>query len=241
MEKLLQQVGLTHGEAKVYIALLEIGETTSTAVINKTGLHKGTVYEILGRLIEKNLAAYIIRNGKRYFIPSKPTELLKIVKRKEDILNKEMSKLLALEEKSNKPKIRISEGVLSLKSEVEEVAASSEFFSIGMTGRAFELLKYRMPILIKKMSKNPRFKAQVLLNENQKDEDWFKYFKLFPKGKVEVRFIPDNYQFPLISMWGNTVSFGVGAGCDKPISIVVEDKLMAKKYKSLFKHLWEKC
>lgn len=51
LEKQLQKLGFSDNEAKVYLALLEIGFTTTGAVIKKTGLHRNIVYETLDKLV----------------------------------------------------------------------------------------------------------------------------------------------------------------------------------------------
>jgi sugar-specific transcriptional regulator TrmB len=238
MEKLLQEVGLTQAEAKVYLALLEIGETTSTAIINRTHLHKGTVYEILGRLIDKSLVYYVVKQNKRHFIAASPKDLMKFVKRKEEDLQSFMPKLLALEDKRKKPNIKIGEGILTVRSEVEDIAAGNYICSAGMDGRAFEMLKQRSVYFIKKMARNPKFKGRVILKRSQKKAAWFKQIELFPKNKTEVRFVPDDYNLPLINIWGNTVSLGMGFG-DKPIAVMVEDERIRKRYVDLFNLIWK--
>ncbi|MBU2442745.1 MAG: helix-turn-helix domain-containing protein, partial [Nanoarchaeota archaeon] len=63
---ILEDLGLSEAEAKVYLALLETGSTLAGPIIKKTGLHRGTTYQILQRLIEKGLVSYVIKAGKRY-------------------------------------------------------------------------------------------------------------------------------------------------------------------------------
>ncbi len=51
----LESLGLSEAEARVYLALLETGSTLAGPIIKKTGLHRGTTYQILQRLKEKGL------------------------------------------------------------------------------------------------------------------------------------------------------------------------------------------
>jgi len=44
MEQILEKIGLTKNEVKIYLKLLELGLTTSGAIIKKTGIHNSKVY-----------------------------------------------------------------------------------------------------------------------------------------------------------------------------------------------------
>ena len=49
----LKELGLTDGEIKVYLALNQLGETTSGPIVDKSGVSISKVYLILDRLFSK--------------------------------------------------------------------------------------------------------------------------------------------------------------------------------------------
>ena len=51
-EQLLEEIGLTKGEIKVYLTLLRLGETTTGKIIEKAQISSGKIYEILDKLIK---------------------------------------------------------------------------------------------------------------------------------------------------------------------------------------------
>jgi len=51
----LKAIGLTEGEIRVYLALLDSGLTTTGIVIKQSNITGSKVYNILDRLIEKGL------------------------------------------------------------------------------------------------------------------------------------------------------------------------------------------
>ena len=61
----LEELGLTNAEAKIYIALLELGSSQAGKITEKTGIHRRTVYDAIERLIEKGLISYIKQNNNR--------------------------------------------------------------------------------------------------------------------------------------------------------------------------------
>ncbi len=85
--KLLQGIGLTEGESKVYLALLKLGETKTGNLVKKAGVSSSKVYKILDRLIVKGLVGFIIKGKVKYF---KAMEFGRIF----DYLDEEQEKLL---------------------------------------------------------------------------------------------------------------------------------------------------
>lgn len=79
MEKnieLLQEMGLTEREAKTYLALFELGSTTTGPLIEKTKIPASKIYEVLRKLEEKGFAHHIIKNNKKHFHASNPSTIL---------------------------------------------------------------------------------------------------------------------------------------------------------------------
>lgn len=68
---LLETLGLTDKEAKVFVALSELGKAPAYAISKKTKLARTTIYFILDSLMQKELVTEEIKKNARYFsIPS---------------------------------------------------------------------------------------------------------------------------------------------------------------------------
>lgn len=63
--KKLEGIGLTSKEALVYVSLQGLDSVGSSHLIRATGLHGQFVYQALDHLVEKGLAQYVIRNGRK--------------------------------------------------------------------------------------------------------------------------------------------------------------------------------
>ena len=85
----LLKIGLTEGEARVYLALLETGSATVGPVVKKSGVAYSNVYEILGRLMKKGLVSFVIRSKTKYFQAMEPLRLYEYVENKEKEIKKE--------------------------------------------------------------------------------------------------------------------------------------------------------
>ena len=65
--KILERVGLTKNEIKIYLALLELGTTTTGPLTRKAGIHASRVYESLNNLIKKGLVSFVIKANIKHF------------------------------------------------------------------------------------------------------------------------------------------------------------------------------
>src|SRR3989338_5886077 len=83
----LQVSGLTGNEAKVYVELLKIGESSANEIAKNIGMDRTLAYTVLNNLIEKGQVNYVIKKGKKIFSCSSLDNLLTSVKSKELLIN----------------------------------------------------------------------------------------------------------------------------------------------------------
>ena len=65
--KILEEIGLTKSEVKTYLALLEIGSSSTGDIVEKAQVASSKIYEILDKLSQKGLVSFIIKSGVKYF------------------------------------------------------------------------------------------------------------------------------------------------------------------------------
>lgn len=83
-ESILQQFGLTDAEVKVYLMLLTIGEATASAIAQRTGMNRTFTYDRLKKLSDLGLVGSIIKDNKKYFKAADPSQLLAVLKEREE-------------------------------------------------------------------------------------------------------------------------------------------------------------
>src|SRR3989344_2330280 len=108
-------VGLTEKESEVYLALLSLGSSSAGQIIQKTGLHRAVVYDLLERLIEKGLVGYVIKGRKKYYESTNPQRLLDILKEKESKLKSILPNLIELCQFKDHLDIKIYKGKEGIK------------------------------------------------------------------------------------------------------------------------------
>jgi len=87
----LKEVGLSEGEIRVYRALLEFGESTSTKLAKKARVSSSKIYEITDRLIEKGIVSSVKKEGVLHFFAADPEMLRDFLRQKEEEIQREKS------------------------------------------------------------------------------------------------------------------------------------------------------
>ncbi|MEK7460666.1 MAG: helix-turn-helix domain-containing protein, partial [Patescibacteria group bacterium] len=93
LEKTLEKLGLSEKEARVYLALLGIGQATVQQIAKKAGVVRPTTYVILETLSKKGLATTVEKNGKVYFAAESPEQLQQFLKQQEQEISTKVEEL----------------------------------------------------------------------------------------------------------------------------------------------------
>lgn len=89
----LIDVGLTPGEAKVYLAMIHIGPSRVGKIVEISGVSQSKIYNVLDRLILKGLASYNLQDNIKYFQSLEPSRLHEYIQRKEDEVRRQKEAL----------------------------------------------------------------------------------------------------------------------------------------------------
>ena len=127
--ELLESIGLTKAEIKVYFTLLELGSSTTGPIVEKSRVSSSKIYEILEKLMQKGLASFVIEAGMKYYEAAKPSRLLDYMKEKEETITKQRQELqhiipeLELKQKYSKLKSEatIFRGLKGVKTAYEDI------------------------------------------------------------------------------------------------------------------------
>ena len=107
----LSTLGFDEKETAVYIALLELGEVTVSAIVRKSNIKRTTVYAIIETLERRGLIGYTKHNKRTFYFAEDPRLLSDQLEEKKERLNAVLPQLLALSGRfTKKPKIRYYEG-----------------------------------------------------------------------------------------------------------------------------------
>ena len=80
--KILEDLGLTKSEIKVYLALLELGSSTAGDIIKKANIQNSVLHFTINNLIEKGLVTYVKKGKFRVYQPANPETLISYIEDK---------------------------------------------------------------------------------------------------------------------------------------------------------------
>jgi len=144
--EILLELGLTTREIKVYLALLELGLTTTGPIIKKSEVPNSKIYEILEGLQNKGLVSWIIKGKTKYFQASNPKQLLTLLKDKQRKVEEIIPQLQMKQKLSqSKKSVELFEGMRAIRGMllglVQDIKKGENWygFSTGLTSTDKEI------------------------------------------------------------------------------------------------------
>lgn len=238
-EELLENIGLTKGEIKVYLTLLQHGETTTGKIIDESGLSGGKIYHILERLIQKGLVTYIVKEKTKYFQAANPKKLLEYIDEKKEDINKKkkeveeiLPQLLGLHKLEPKQySAVVYKGMQGFKTALydtlDSLSKEDEFLAFGVRGdRPKEVLRIWDNWLKERVKRGIKSKMIVA---NKESYERFKNVKLTSFRLLKLTsFAPITISGDIILIYNWT-----------ELSIIkIANKDIAQSFRELFYSLW---
>ena len=238
----LVKIGLTKGEAKVYISLIELGSCTVGPIVKKSGVAYSNIYEILERLKNKGLASFIIRGKRRYFQAARPENLSDYLEKREndikaqkEILSKMLPALNSLHQIKPEQEAEIFVGFKGLKAAYLKIAADYKgeewlFFYIHREGYSKEsdVFFRNMSRWFRKLSS---LSARGICNEEYRKSKYIQNATF-----MKIRYV--NFPIPgTIDICRNKillVSWSV-----RPVAFLITSQEVADTMREYFESVWK--
>jgi len=236
--EILRKIGLSAGEIRVYEALLELGQSPLNRLHERIGIERRNIYDILNKLIERGLVAYVTENKRRLFAITHPNKILGYIDEKqgelqnvkEDVENLVPSIIAKFEALKPTTNAEIYRGIEGIKAVWEDMLNHSEVHWIG-SGRYIP-------------DKYPHFFAAWNKKRIKKHIRWHNLIRAELKGKTQnllyeqVKFLPKAFSGnpTVIAIYGpKVVNFLFGK---ELFAFVIENKELADNYRRYHKYLW---
>lgn len=244
LENDLSALGLTDEEAKVYLAVLELGGSYVSAIAKKAGVHRVSCYHTLDNLVKKGLVSSLSRNNMKYFTVESPRVLVNQLEEKYTKAQKLLPELLSLTNSlAYKPKIQYYEGLNGLKNIFEDTL-DSEGEILGYTNLA-ALPEVLPDEYIRKYAKNKidsKIKSRML---SPISDDALGYIdKYYPNYEetiefVEILFInPKEFMIEYeINIYEDKVSI-ISLNSDEIIGLILQSPVYARTQRAIFNLAW---
>jgi sugar-specific transcriptional regulator TrmB len=242
----VKQFGLTNVEANIFMCLVRKGSLSLSEITRISGLHRGTVYNSLNKLIQKSFVISSSENKTTFYSPAQTNIFLRIIeKEKENIEEKETIARNIMQEikssqdpQSSKPKISVGLGkdayymhFVSMFETCKKKNIEYLWIGGGLGNTSKEMGEHNYHKIIN-LKKEMKIKFRSIMNIKAKS---FKH-KYYKPGD---RYVEDSYSFPAYT-WiydNKTVIVDFKA---RPITVItIEDKEISDTYKTYFELLYK--
>lgn len=245
----LKHVGLTDKEARVYLALLELGPSPVLEIATKAGINRPTAYVQIESLKKMGLVSTQTRGKKTLFIAETPEQLSALLdhaahevedKKKELVkILPELSTLFNLADE--KPQVRFfegKEGLLALLDDFLKVK-SGELLGISNIDLAISMLSERERDEYSRRRVAKKIKSRFIYAAGKEST----YVKSLAQGENNkfrnILFVPSKIlSFTSdITIYDDKVAIAALKG--KIVSVIIQHAEIADSFRSLFELIWD--
>ncbi len=245
----IKEIGLTDSETKVYLALLELGDSTRSDIVNRSMIAGSKVYEILERLKEKGLVSIYTQNKVKHFKPTNPKQLITYLEdQKEHIsqVEKQVSiilpKLLAeFQSSKEEQEVELLSGLKGLeilfREQIEILNSNDTCYVIGGTRGTEEEATQAFFEKIHLLREQKKIRTKMLFNLRQKATTESLYSSKKYPGTT-TRYIPHTSPVAINVYKDRTVIIIFGK---KVTAIHIKSQDAANSFMEYFDLLWKQA
>ncbi|MFA5797665.1 MAG: helix-turn-helix domain-containing protein [Candidatus Woesearchaeota archaeon] len=234
---ILEDIGLTNAEIKVYLALLELGSSTAGPIIEKSGLQSSVVYMTFQKLLDKGLVSTIKEGKRTHYQASNPRNIVQYIDDKKERFVELLPELLLKQQLGGtKRDASFFTGVRGVKELLYELleAGGTEHHTLGSPGVSNVIFPEAWWISYHIKRAAMGIKAKLVFNESLK-----KYKSSAEYPYSETRYTNFGLDEPLTETIIRNNTVGIIIWTDKPIGILIRNEAAAKSYDRYWKYLWD--
>jgi len=240
-DSLLEDIGLSKAEIRVYLTLLESGPSTSGPIIDSAGLQSSVVHRAVKSLIKKGLVSFVVIGKDKQYQATDPKNLVHYLEEKknklQDILPELNARAARAKEKNNAEMFIGARALMSmLEGLIKDARPGEDYlsFSLGEHHKDPAIARFYTHYQLRRKEK--KLNLKVLANWSAKSP----LEKIYPKRPLkEINIRYSKIQLPqgLIIFRDQVVFLSWG---DNPFAVKVTSKEMARQYHQFFMSVYEK-
>lgn len=234
--QILQELGIDERSARVYLALLQLGEANIEQLAKHSLIPRTSLYPILETLEEQQLIARLPKRGRRLFVAEHPQKILKRFEEYVEILRIAIPQMeLLAARRQDLPRIFLFEGKEGIKAIFRKILAEKRSFDAITSVQDMMTIArdYFEDFIQKRIQQNLR--VRLITNRSpegtrMKMED----------GKMlrETRLIPPQYTFATANyIFGNNVAM-ISLKQEPILGLIIKDPFIAETHRMYFNLLW---
>ena len=218
-------IGLSKNEAKIYLALSELGSTTIGDIAKNSKIHRSNVYDAIEGLVQKGLASFILKDKVKYYQATEKEEKVKNLLPRLELLQ-------SLSHEKSEASIQV--GLAASRRALDSfLKYNSEILVMGAPSGLGKLIG---PFL---QNYHKRRTDRKIVMKHISNTDSFDRIKVLKSLKyTEVRVLPSEYDNPVTTfIVGPEVTFI--QFIENPVIITIKNKSMADGYRKYFYYMWK--
>lgn len=237
---ILEDLGLTQAEIKVYVALLEIGNSSAGPLLEKSGLQNSVVHRALNSLIEKGLISFIMEGKRKIYQATDPDNFYDFIedkkKRFEQILPELKEKQAFAKEKKEATIFHGKRGINEIYNRLLN-SGGKEYNTYGGGKRVtYDVMgeNWWKALHTKRIAKN--IPARQVFDETIREFGE----ELNKRPLSKIKFLSQEFeQLTETMIIGDYVAIVIFT--ENPYGILIKDKIIADSYRKNFELLWKKA
>lgn len=242
--EILEELGLSQNEAKIYEGLLDMGQSSVPDISLKIGVNKRNIYDIIPKLLKRGLIYQIAGIKENKYAPVSPKKLSDLIWEKQTRLNEILPHLnRQFEKASTEEAVYIYKGREGFKNYLRDILAEGkDVFFIGAKGGWFdkELQTFVQEFLKKADKKHIKYRHVFDSEVKKLAPDLLKTL-----GKP-YRFLPSKYSTTgAIDIFGDYIVTFSGLTLknitEDVTLVVIRNKELAQCYRTWFQFMWDHC
>lgn len=242
---ILKKLGLTDKDIIIYKKLLEHGSSSVRDLALISGLNRGTTYDVLKKLQETGLVSYYHQDTKQNFVAEDPEKILKLVKAREEEIKEASEKLQELipelkslqEVGGEKPVTKFYSGKNGIKFILDDILFqmkkdSEKIYYIYSAEGVREDIYEAYPDYNNKRIKNKINAKTISLSSGGGTYglDERKWLKTENKTSENMTYIV---------IYSGHCAFISRDLKNKPVGVIIENKMIYETQKTIFLQLWK--
>lgn len=229
----LEDIGLSKGEAVVYLALLRLGPVMSGDIIKMTSLQSSVVHNCLNTLANKGFVRYILQGSFKRYAAIAPRMIEKFIQVKREHFRQVLPALVEMEHDTQPvPTAAVYEGVKGMMTATHDMLEHSrkgetyKFFAFALQNQTQDIMLMCQKIDIIKKDKG---------------------VKIFGIAEESCRGVLGTYTYSKIRYTSQKIPQAMNiyqdkvlimSASQKPIGILIQSKEIARQYHDLWDALW---
>jgi len=238
----LEEMGLTRAEAKTYVSLVELGQTTAGKAIEKSRLQSSVVYNALKSLIEKGLVSYVKIGKDRHYQAASPSRLLVQLDQKKKAVEELATELEKLEKLREAEKLEAeiivgSKAMTTFKANlISDAHPGDEYLNFMRSEEIRDEADLRRAERITRMKLEKGLKIRVLAYNDSMPRLMVSEPELI--RRQNLRFT--DFEFPQgITIFRNMTILSSYEGA--PMAVVIRSSHFAKQFRRFFYSIYDKA